>query len=82
MRPASLPAILHRPKTRPTLAELQALVGGYIELVRVPGRPDVQMFANEEGMRLSMDRNEEASRLARKEIIGPAVLLEGAARVE
>lgn len=51
-----------------TLAELQALVGGYIELVRVPFRVaagTLVLFCNEDGKRLQLPVNRYATALMR-----------------
>jgi Domain of unknown function (DUF3846) len=53
--PASGPAF--------TLPELQAIVGGYIEAVRVPGGGARLMFVNEEGKREGLPLNPIATRL-------------------
>ncbi len=45
-----------------TLVELQAFVGGYTELVRLPG--EVDLFCNEEGLLQSLPHNIIASALA------------------
>ncbi|PKQ16733.1 MAG: hypothetical protein CVT67_02885 [Actinobacteria bacterium HGW-Actinobacteria-7] len=45
-----------------TLQALQTAVGGYVE--RLPLRDGVDMFVNEEGLLLSLPRNELATRLA------------------
>lgn len=61
-----------------TLAELQAIVGGYIEALRAPdGR---LMFVNEDGKRMHLPRNSAATVLMRPRllfgdcIVGDAVL--------
>ena len=45
-----------------TLAELQSLVGGYIEIVRI-GRGEV-LVLNEDGLRLELPTNERATEIA------------------
>lgn len=50
----------------PTLQEMQAIVGGYIEHVRVlredlPGYVYTSMIVNEDGLRLGLPRNERAT---------------------
>jgi hypothetical protein len=61
-----------------TLAELQALVGGYIEALRAPGGH--WLFINEDGKRLDLPVNRLASILLRHRlrpddyIVGDAVL--------
>ena len=56
---------------RPSLEELQKIVGGMIELVRVKGG---QLWVNEEGLLLSLPLNLQASRIANGYIVGPALL--------
>jgi hypothetical protein len=56
-----------------SLAELQHVVGGYIELV--PVRGGRYMVVNEEGMMRDMDINPGASLLAGTTIYGPAVVI-------
>jgi len=56
-----------------TLAELQALVGGYIE--HVPLKPALDMIVNEDGRRLGLPFNSNASTLANTEIVGNAILI-------
>jgi hypothetical protein len=61
-----------------TLDELQALVGGYIEGLRVPGGH--WLMINEDGKRLQLPYNDAATTLMRAllrpddVIVGPAVL--------
>lgn len=55
-----------------TLEELQAIVGGYIEIVRVPGG---FLVVNEDGLLRRLPRNGQASRLhPSSPIVGDAVL--------
>lgn len=63
----------------PSLAELQKLVDGYIECVRLPNGDD--LICNEEGLNRSMAINFMASALAGRPIVGPCVLLRGKARL-
>lgn len=56
---------------RPSLEELQAAVGGYIELVRVKGG---ELWVNEDGLSLQLPPNPAASLIAGVYIVGPAVL--------
>lgn len=52
------------PKKGWTLEEMQKIVGGYVELLRLDdGR---EMYLNEDGKRLNLPRNEVADLLARK----------------
>tara|TARA_Y100000310_G_scaffold296680_1_gene329132 strand:+ start:734 stop:943 length:210 start_codon:yes stop_codon:yes gene_type:complete len=61
----------------PTLADLQGLVGGYIEVVYLEGNK--QLIVNEEGLLLGLEPNKPASMLAGTLIVGNAVMLEGTA---
>lgn len=59
------------------LEELQAVVGGLIELVRLPGaKPgDLDMLVvNEEGLLLELPFNPIASLLARRRLVGTVLL--------
>ncbi|GAB3865501.1 hypothetical protein GCM10028801_36090 [Nocardioides maradonensis] len=55
------------------LATLQSLVGGLIE--HVPVSLDAHLWCNEEGRLLRLPINKEASILAGRLIVGPAVLV-------
>ena len=58
---------------KPTLEQLQGLVGGYIEPVYLDdGRV---MLADEDGFPKKLTHNEEASRLAHTFIVGDVVIL-------
>lgn len=61
----------------PSLKELQEAVGGYIELVGIPGRNDdyVAMYVNEDGLRQELELNQMASLYARRDIVGDVVLM-------
>ncbi len=54
------------------LRELQAFVGGLIELIVLPNGRD--MYINEEGLILGQPYNREASRLARMPIHGDVIV--------
>lgn len=56
------------------IEELQALVGGYFEHVRVPRVPRIDLWVDEEGIRKGLDFNLRASLLVSRQILGPAVL--------
>lgn len=56
------------------LSALQEFVGGYIEHVPVPGRSDVHIWANEDGLSLQLPYNHEASRLAGRFLVGTVLL--------
>ena len=60
---------------RPTLEELQELVGGYIEVVYIKNGD--QLIVDEDGLMRQKFPNEDASILAGKPIVGNAVLLKG-----
>ena len=61
--------------TKFTLAELQALVGGYIEMVRIPGDAGRRVFfVDEEGMLKKLRPNVRASQIAGLLLVGNAVL--------
>ena len=58
-----------------TLEELQALVGGYIEMVRIPGDAGKRvLFVDEKGKLKGLRPNVRASHLAGQLIVGNAVL--------
>jgi hypothetical protein len=59
-----------------TLAQQQALVGGYIEYVRIPSSPQRMLIVHEEGLlQDSPEINDAASMLAEQTIVGDAVLV-------
>jgi len=58
----------------PHLAQLQDMVGGYIEVINLGKQ---QMVVNEDGLSLNLPPNKAASMLAECLIVGPAVLLDG-----
>ena len=72
-----MPYLLVMDDKEPTLAELQGLVGGHIEVVYLEGNK--QLIVNEEGLLLGLEPNEPASMLAGTLIVGNAVMLEGKA---
>ena len=65
-------------KAWPTLEAMQAYVGGYVEhlAVGLDGTPS-HLFVNEDGHRLGQGPNEIASVIARRLIVGPALLWVG-----
>lgn len=69
---------IHVLANRPSLEEAQKLVGGYVELVTLPGGD--QLLVNEEGLLRGLDYNPAASDLTGGHIVGPAILLQGKAR--
>ena len=59
-----------------TLQQQQALVGGYIEYVRIPSYPQKMLIVNEEGRLTDFPEvNETASEYAEQSIVGDAVLV-------
>jgi hypothetical protein len=56
------------------LADLNRLVGGYIEAVRAP-RSDVVIYANEEGLLMSLPVNLRASLWTGLPLVGDVVVL-------
>ena len=54
------------------LEELQEVVDGYIELIPLPN--DEVMVVNEDGQRLGLPQNHEASRLYRSQILGDVLV--------
>lgn len=65
---------------QPTLEEAQGIVGGYVELVRSPTRPEWQILVNEEGLLKDLPFNEEATELCGTGIVGNAIILKGDAK--
>ena len=68
----------------PSLSELQEMVGGLIELVRVNyNGKECDMLVNEEGLLHDLPFNETATRFMREtydgygHIVGPALIFEG-----
>ena len=84
--------MIHKPKERPTLQELQKLVGGYIEIFHSPDGKQ-QIIVNEEGKMQRLPVNYEATAiwlgtsvekaLAYHDVlVGDAVILEGKTMVD
>jgi hypothetical protein len=65
---------------QPTLQEAQKIVGGFVEMVRSPTNPDIQILVNEEGLIQGLPFNKEATELCDTGIAGNAVILKGNAR--
>lgn len=63
---------------KPTLEEVQKIVGGWVELVTLPDGN--QLLVDEEGLLKGKRVNEAASLLAGKIIVGEAVILTKTAR--
>jgi hypothetical protein len=55
-----------------TLAEVQKLVGGYVELVRMPGKE--YALANEEGLMIGLPPNYNASQAVGMPLVGNVVV--------
>lgn len=60
------------------LEKAQSLVGGFVELIQLPG--GAQLLVNEEGLLRRLPINPLASYLARQPIVGNAVVLRGKSR--
>jgi hypothetical protein len=67
----------HTPKTRPTLEEAQAMVGGWV--VMAINTPDIQVLVDEDGLSKELEFNAQASQLCGQELFGNAIFLKGAA---
>ena len=67
----------HTPKTRPTLEEAQAMVGGWV--VMAINTPDRQVLVDEDGLSKELEFNAQASQLCGQELFGNAIVLKGAA---
>jgi hypothetical protein len=59
----------------PSLKELQAAVGGYIEAVPINGVSRTVLIVNEEGLIHRLPENPRASQIAGRLIVGTAILL-------
>lgn len=59
-----------------TLEQMQAAVGGYIELVHIHYSPYRYMIVNEEGLNQALPVNTRASAIAEGLIVGNVILLE------
>ena len=77
----------HRPNTPPdwTLAELQFLVGGFLEQVRRPGwlprDETVLAFCDEDGLAKGLAVNARASRVLGRQYVGPVLIIADEERV-
>lgn len=58
------------------LRQLQQLVGGYIETVRVTGSPELTLVVNEEGLLLGLPQNCYAELIGVPPFVGRGVLIE------
>ncbi len=64
--------------TKPDLEEMQRIVGGYIEPLRVCHEGHTRtMVVNEDGISLGLHVNHAASRIAGRPIVGDVFILEG-----
>lgn len=59
-----------------SLKQLQSMVGGYIERIRLPGDHKHIFLVNEEGVLKNMPENEVASEMAGQYLVGPVVMIE------
>lgn len=66
---------------KPTLEEMQKMVGGYIQEVYV-GDQDVQYWVNEEGLLLELPLNPKASMMLGQPIVGNLVVLRESALLD
>ena len=67
----------YQPKVPPTLAEAQAMVGGYV--VMALNTPTMQVLVDEDGLSKELEFNHQASELCNDFIVGNAIVLEGKA---
>ena len=58
-----------------SLEKAQELVGGWVQVVQVPGNPAQQMIVNEEGLLENLPYNLIASSIAKQDIVGNAVIV-------
>jgi len=57
------------------LKALQTAVGGYLELVGIPGLPHLCLLVDEDGLHKNLAENRSASNLAGQRLVGPVVVL-------
>jgi len=70
--------MLHLFKDKPpTLEEAQAIVGGLVEMVPLMNPENMQLIVNEEGLMHDLPVNTQASMIAGRKLVGPAIVLEG-----
>ncbi len=62
---------------QPTLKEAQAIVGGLVEMVPLMNPEKMQLIINEEGLMHDLPVNIQASMIAGRRLVGPAIVLEG-----
>lgn len=67
----------YTPKLRPTLAEAQAMIGGYVQLAI--DEPEMQVLVDEDGDSKQLSLNTKASDLCKFPIVGNAIVLKGKA---
>ena len=75
---STLPVFKKVSSKAPTLEEAQQFVGGYVELVHLPGGG--QLLVNEDGHRLNLPFNKVASQMYGGPIVGNVMWLTGVAR--
>ncbi len=68
--------ILKSQEEMPTLEQVQKLVGGNVEAVRIPEKFGFEMYVNEEGLLEGLDLNIDASVIAGQQIVGDVVIFE------
>ena len=72
--------VFDKKEDRPSLEKAQELVGGLVEMVHLPHRPELQVLVNEEGLLKDLPLNVEASKLCMQPIVGDVVVLKGEAQ--
>jgi hypothetical protein len=65
----------YAPKTKPTLAEAQEMIGGYVTFI--VNEPDKQVLCDEDGFAKELDINHEATFVANTHVFGNAIVLRG-----
>lgn len=73
-----MPTLIVLSANRPSLDEAQEFVGGLVEVVELDTKD--QMLVNEEGLLYNLPYNIYASRLAKRTIVGNAMILTGDAK--
>ena len=66
---------IYAPKTRPTLAEAQEMIGGYVTFI--VNELDKQVLCDEDGFAKELDINHEATFVANTQVFGNAIVLRG-----
>ena len=65
----------HKREDRPSLEQAQAIVGGYVQVVRPLNGLPLQILCNEDGLMLRLPINLHATLFAGRSIVGNAILL-------